>query len=97
MAGYDSHLRFRCSREDKAKFIKIAKELRRKPSDLARIILEDYVAAKERALGLPPLTPQEIDQLVEADEPAPARSSASATAGASRPAKPLPRRGHKPN
>jgi hypothetical protein len=75
MAGYDSHLRFRCSREDKAKLIKIAQQLRRKPSDLARIIIEDYVTAQEKALGIPPLTPPEIEALVEADDPKPTNKS----------------------
>lgn len=43
MAQLTHVLRFRLSRELKEKFHAIAAKLRRKPSDLARIVIEDYV------------------------------------------------------
>ena len=46
----DDIIRFRCEGDLKERFEALAKLERRKPSDLARIIVEDYCAEKENAL-----------------------------------------------
>lgn len=46
----DDIIRFRCETDLKSRFEAVAKLERRDPSDLARIVLEDYVAAKESAI-----------------------------------------------
>ena len=46
----DDMIRFRCEGELRARFEAVAKLERREPADLARIVLEDYIAAKEAAI-----------------------------------------------
>lgn len=48
----DAEIKFRCTDDLAARFERIAKLERRNPSDLARIVYEDYVRQQERALGL---------------------------------------------
>lgn len=43
----DDIIRFRCDSSLRERFESIAKEKRREPADLARIIFEDYIAAEE--------------------------------------------------
>jgi len=68
MADLNDILRFRCSRELKARFMRIAKEDRRDPSDLGRIMLEDYCTQQERELKLSPITPREVALFAPAEE-----------------------------
>jgi hypothetical protein len=46
----DDIIRFRCEGELRARFEAVAKLERREPADLARLVLEDYIAAKEFAI-----------------------------------------------
>lgn len=48
----DSEIKFRCEAELVARFERIAVLERRKTSDLARLVFEDYVAALESKLGI---------------------------------------------
>lgn len=50
--AYDSEIKFRCDSDLRARFERIATLERRDPSDLGRIIFEDYVTAQERAMNL---------------------------------------------
>ncbi len=77
MADLDEVFRFRCSSRDKARFERIARKLRRDPSDLGRIVLEDYCDAQEKALGLAPMVVEPgavVRVIVEnpSDQPVPA-------------------------
>lgn len=46
----DDIIRFRCEGELRARFEAVAKLERREPADLARLVLEDYINAKEAAI-----------------------------------------------
>jgi hypothetical protein len=50
----DDVIRFRCNADLKARFEAVAKLERRDPADLARIIFEDYIAAKTSQLNNSP-------------------------------------------
>lgn len=66
----DSEIKFRCEEDLRARFERVALLERRSPADLARIIFEDYIADKERTLGL---------VLRESASPGPARDAKPAS------------------
>ena len=61
-------LRFRVNRTDKARLARIARAERRDLSDLARLMLEDYIAEREKALRLPAITAAEVNSLLDPAE-----------------------------
>jgi hypothetical protein len=48
----DAEIKFRCEEDLRARFERIASLERRAASDLGRIVFEDYIATRERELGL---------------------------------------------
>jgi predicted transcriptional regulator len=56
----DETIRFRCDAELRRRFEEIAKAKRRTPADLARLVLEDFIATEENSLKETPAPVQNV-------------------------------------
>jgi hypothetical protein len=80
MPGLDAVIKFRCRKDILSRIERLAGRHRRDLSDLLRIIVEDYAAAEEKRLGLPPMSASDqAFYLLAAEEPAPAAALRAAT------------------
>lgn len=68
MPGFDAVLKFRCYQTLITRLARLARRQRRDLSDLYRIIMEDYVEAEEKRLGLEPITQAEMQEYLLAAE-----------------------------
>lgn len=58
--SFDSLIKFRCYKELVARTERLAKRAKRNHPDWLRLAMEDHATEQEKALGLSPITEQEI-------------------------------------
>lgn len=68
MPGFDAVVTFRCHRSLTLRLARLAEKARRDLPNLLRLITEDYAAAEEDRLKLPPITAHEVQEYLMAAE-----------------------------
>jgi hypothetical protein len=58
---FDDEIKFRCYKALVARSVRLAKKARRKHADWLRLGMDDYLNIEEKKLGLPQITPKEIE------------------------------------